>query len=175
MRSLTASPDVLSLRETRTYFLAMLFVVGNMVLPQLCHMVPQGGLILLPIYFFTLVAAWHYGIYVGLLTGILSPMLNYLLWGMPPLPVLPEILFKSIALAVVASFVASRTSKVSLLALLAVVLAYQIIGTAFSWLYVGNIVTALQDFRLGVPGMLLQVFGGYIVLSMLLKTRSPSS
>ena len=39
-------------REMRTYMFALLFIVGNIVLPQLCHLFPQGGLILLPIYFF---------------------------------------------------------------------------------------------------------------------------
>ncbi len=46
----------LSLRESRTYTLAGLFVIGNILLPQLCHLIPQGGLIFLPIYFFTLIA-----------------------------------------------------------------------------------------------------------------------
>ena len=44
----------LSLRETRSLLYAVLFVVGNMLLPQLCHLIPQGGFMLLPIYFFTL-------------------------------------------------------------------------------------------------------------------------
>ena len=40
--------------EKRTYWLAVLFAVGNIVLPQLFHLVPQGGVTWLPIYFFTL-------------------------------------------------------------------------------------------------------------------------
>ena len=32
----------LSLRESRTYTLAGLFVIGNILLPQLCHLIPQG-------------------------------------------------------------------------------------------------------------------------------------
>ena len=45
----------LSLREAKSYLVAMAFIVGNIVLPQLCHLMPQGGLIWLPIYFFTLI------------------------------------------------------------------------------------------------------------------------
>ena len=44
-------------REAKTYLAAALFVAGNIVLPQICHLVPQGGLRWLPIYFFTLVGA----------------------------------------------------------------------------------------------------------------------
>ena len=40
----------LGLGSLKTYLLAAAFVIGNIALPQLCHLVPQGGLILLPIY-----------------------------------------------------------------------------------------------------------------------------
>ena len=43
----------LSVVNVRTYLFAVLFVGGNMLLPQLCHLMPDGGKIFLPIYFFT--------------------------------------------------------------------------------------------------------------------------
>ena len=70
-------------REAKTYLAAALFVAGNIVLPQICHLVPQGGLRWLPIYFFTLVGAYKYGWRVGLLTAVLSPAVNSALFGMP--------------------------------------------------------------------------------------------
>ena len=62
----------MSYRDSRAYMMAALFVVGNIVLPQLCHLVPQGGLVWLPIYFFTLVAAYKFGLTAGLLTAIVA-------------------------------------------------------------------------------------------------------
>lgn len=59
----------LNFRQAKTYWFTLLFVAGNLILPQLCHLIPQGGLILLPIYFFTLIAAYKFGIRVGLLTA----------------------------------------------------------------------------------------------------------
>ena len=47
--------------RVKTYVTALLFVTGNIVLPQLFHLVPQGGVTWLPIYFFTLVGAYKYG------------------------------------------------------------------------------------------------------------------
>ena len=44
--------------EARTYMVAALFVLGNIALPQLCHLAPQGGQTWLPLYFFTLVGAY---------------------------------------------------------------------------------------------------------------------
>lgn len=74
----------LPLTNVKTFLLALLFIVGNILFPQLAHLLPQGGLIFLPIYFFTLVGAYKYGIHVGLLTAVLSPLVNHLLFGMPP-------------------------------------------------------------------------------------------
>ena len=51
----------------------------------------------------------------------------------------------------------------------AVVLAYQGLGAAFEWAWTGSAMAALQDFRLGIPGMLLQIVGGYLFIKYLLK------
>ena len=74
----------LSYSQVKTYIFAALFIVGNIALPQLCHLMPQGGLIFLPIYFFTLIAAYKYGFAVGLTTAVLSPLVNSAIFGMPP-------------------------------------------------------------------------------------------
>jgi len=148
---------------------ASLFVAGNIILPQLCHLVPNGGLTLLPIYFFTLIAAYKYGIHVGLLTAILSPVINHLLFGMPPAAVLPIILIKSGLLAIAAAAFAHYSKKISLLMILCTVLTYQIVGTAIEWPMLGDFHKAIQDFRIGIPGMLIQIFGGYALLKAIAK------
>lgn len=158
-----------NLLNMRTYLFAALFMTGNIVMPQLCHLIPQGGLIFLPIYFFTLVGAYKYGIGVGLITAVLSPLVNNALFGMPAAPVLPAIIIKSIILAAAASLMAYRAKKVSLIALTIVVLSYQIAGSAIEWLMGTNIEAALQDFRLGIPGMVLQIFGVYAIIKYLIK------
>ena len=165
----TAKLYSLSLNNTKTYLFATVFIVGNLLLPQLAHLVPQGGFIFLPIYFFTLIAAYKYGIHVGLLTAILSPLANSLIFGMPPVTVLPAIMIKSAILAVAAAIAAKHFGKVSLLGILLAILAYQIIGTGIEWAMTQNFMVAVQDFRLGVPGMLIQLIGGYLVLKALAK------
>lgn len=117
----------LSFEERRTWLLAALFTVGNIVAPQLCHLIPQGGLILLPIYFFTLIGAYKYGWRVGLLIAWASPLMNHLLFGMPPAAMLPVLLAKSTALALVAAFVAHRFQRATLTLLLLVVVGYQLL------------------------------------------------
>ena len=134
----TTSTAVYSLnyRESKTYAAAALFVVGNILLPQLCHLMPQGGLVWLPIYFFTLVAAYKYGLTAGLLTAVASPVVN------------SRVAFWAVALAVV---------------------AYQGIGMLAEWGMTGSFTAALQDVRLGWPGILMQVFGGFAVMKIFKK------
>lgn len=167
--STTAKLYSLNLSNTKTYLFATVFIVGNLLLPQLAHLVPQGGFIFLPIYFFTLIAAYKYGIHVGLLTAVLSPLVNNLLFGMPPSVVLPIIIVKSAILAVAAALIAKRSGKVSLLGILIAILAYQLIGTGIEWGMTQSFSIAIQDFRIGIPGMLLQLFGGYMLLKAIAK------
>jgi len=158
-----------SYTEAKTYLLAIAFVVGNVVMPQLFHTIPQGGMIWLPIYFFTLIGAFKYGWRVGLLTAIASPIVNHLLFGMPMLAVLPAILTKSVLLAIGAGFIANRYQKVNILAIAGVVVFYQLFGSLAEWAFSGSLAAALQDVRLGLPGMLLQVVGGYLFIKYLIN------
>jgi hypothetical protein len=159
----------LRLSEARAWMMAAIFVAGNIALPQFAHLVPQGGLILLPIYFFTLIAAYKYGLWVGLATAVFSPLVNHLLFGMPAAGMLVPILVKSVALALAAAYAAKLSGRVSLVAILCAVLAYQVVGTAAEWILTGSFTVAVQDFRLGFPGMALQIFGGWALLKALRK------
>ena len=163
----TAKLNYLSLGNTKTYLLASFFVLGNLVFPQLAHLIPQGGYILLPIYFFTLIAAYRYGFFVGMLTAIFSPLINSLLFAMPPMAVLPAIMIKSVVLVIAASLAAKHFGKVSFLGVVLAVLAYQFVGTAFEWILTQNLHIALQDIRLGMPGILIQIVGGYFILKFM--------
>lgn len=147
-------------RETHTYLAAALFAAGNIVLPQLCHLVQLGGPTMLPIYFFTLVGAYKYGWRTGLLTALASPLVNAALFGMPAVTALP---------AGAAGYAARRFNRVSVALLAAVVLFYQIVGSAGEWALTGSFTAAVQDFRIGIPGMLLQVFGGYLFIKYVIR------
>ena len=83
METTTVKFYSLNYNDVKTYWAALLFIVGNILFPQLFHLMPQGGIIWLPIYFFTLIGAYKYGWKVGLLTAILSPIINSLFFDMP--------------------------------------------------------------------------------------------
>lgn len=159
----------LKVAETKSYFFALLFVAGNIILPQVCHLVPMGGMILLPIYFFTLIAAYKYGFFTGLLTAVASPVINSLLFGMPTAEMLPIILIKSALLATAAAYMAQRTKEIKIQNILLAILFYQGIGMIAEFALTSSFMAAMQDIRLGFPGMLLQLVGGYFCLKAIAK------
>lgn len=57
--------------EAKTYLWTMAFLVCNMVLPQLFHLIPQGGVIFAPLSFVILAGAYKF----GWKTGLLAPEL----------------------------------------------------------------------------------------------------
>ena len=155
----------------KTYLAAVIFIIGNVLLPQLCHLIPNGGFIFLPIYFFTLVGALVFGWRVGLLTALSSPLVNFLLFGMPPVAMLPVIEVKSVLLACIAGIAVMKFKKVNLLLIALVVILSQIAGGLFEWCWTSNIMSAVQDFRIGVPGILLQIFGGYAAVKLIAEHK----
>lgn len=165
------SIQIQSLRFTdrATYIKAILFIAGNILLPQLCHLFSIGGPTWLPIYFFTLIGAYMYGWRVGLLTALASPVINALIFAMPSAAMLPVIVMKSTLLAIIAGAVSTRTRRADILTLGAVVLGYQTLGMLGEWIMTGNLYLACQDFRLGIPGMLVQIIGGAMIIRVLCK------
>ncbi len=57
--------------------------------------------------------------------------------------------------------------RASLATVAAVVLAYQSIGTLGEWAICGSFIEATCDFRIGLPGMLLQTVGGWLAIHRL--------
>jgi len=106
---------------------------------------------------------------VGLLTAVLSPLVNSLLFGMPIVAMLPIILTKSVLLAIVASLVAHRSKSVSVILLALVVLSYQVLGGVVEGLMAQNLMAGVQDFRIGFPGLMVQILGGWMVLKAMAR------
>ncbi len=155
--------------ELKSYSFVLLFVAGNIVLPQICHLIPMGGMMLLPIYFFTLIAAYKYGFFTGLVTAVASPIINHLLFGMPSTEMMSIILVKSVLLAIAAAYMAQRTKEIKLQNIFLIILFYQGLGMIAEFVLTNSFGAALQDIRLGFPGILLQLVGGFYCLKAIAK------
>ena len=47
--------------------------------------------------------------------------------------------------------------------------AYQLVGTLGEWATKGDSWLAAQDFRIGIPGMLLQIFGSWLFINRIIR------
>ena len=93
--------------EVKTYMWAAIFVVANIVLPQLFHLIPQGGIMFSPLSLVIMAGAYKFGWRAALLAAVASPIVNHALFGMPATGVMPLMMTKLAILAVVAGLAAS--------------------------------------------------------------------
>ena len=150
--------------EAKTYLWAMVFVACNLVLPQLFHLIPQGGVIFSPLSLVILAGAYKFGWKTGLLAALASPLVNHAITGMPAWEVMPVMTLKLAVLALVAGLAAQRFKTVSLPLLIGVVLVSLAIGCLGEFILTGGIAATIADFTIGWPGLLLQVFGAWLIL-----------
>lgn len=153
----------LNFDETKTYLWAAVFVVCNMVLPQVFHLFPQGGIVFAPLSLVILAGAYKLGWKAGLLAAVASPLVNNLVFGMPAWGVLPVMMLKLALLAVVAGLTAQYFRRVSLPLLVGVVLVSELFGGLGELLLTGGVGATVQDFTIGWPGLVLQVVGAYLI------------
>ena len=149
----TSRATALTLDNWRTYLFATLFTAGHIALPQLCHLVPQGGLLFQPIYLFTLIAACRWGWRVALLTALVSPLLNTLWFGMPSVAMLPVVLLKSVVLALGVSWAMTSKVRKALLVAVLFIIGAQLLGAVAEWALLSSATTLW----LCLPGVALQV------------------
>ena len=159
----------LNYTEVRTYLFAALFVACNIALPQLFHLIPQGGIIFAPLSLVILAGAYKLGWKTGLLAALASPLVNHLLFGMPAWSVMHVMVIKLATLAIIAGVTAQHYKKVTIPLLITVVLISEVIGGLSELLLTGGVSATIADFTIGWPGLLLQVFGTYILLKILKK------
>lgn len=151
----------LKLTQTEAYLKSTLFIAANILLPYLFHLIPGGGVMFLPIYFFTLVAAQRYGYQVALLTAVMTPIVGNLLSGAPAAAMIPDMLFKGGCLAMCGYFMALKVENKLLASFAAVLAAWTLVGLVE--LPFAGAAYAFQDFVTGLPGMAMMVIGSWII------------
>ena len=159
----------LNYTEVRTYLFAALFVACNIALPQLFHLIHQGGIIFAPLSLVILAGAYKLGWKTGLLAALASPLVNHLLFGMPAWSVMHVMVIKLATLAIIAGVTAQHYKKVTIPLLITVVLISEVIGGLSELLLTGGVSATIADFTIGWPGLLLQVFGTYVLLKIFKK------
>jgi hypothetical protein len=150
--------------EAKTYLWAMAFVACNLLLPQVFHLIPQGGIIFAPLSFVILAGAYKFGWKTGLLAALASPLINHAITGMPAWGVMPVMTLKLAVIALVAGLAAQRFKTMNLLLIMAVVLVSMVLGALGELVLTGGIAATISDITVGWPGILLQIFGTWLII-----------
>ena len=150
--------------EAKTYLWAMVFVACNLILPQVFHLIPQGGIIFAPLSFVILAGAYKFGWKTGLLAALASPLVNHAITGMPAWGVMPVMTLKLAIIALVAGLAAQRFKTISLPLVITVVLVSMVFGALGELVIMGGISATISDVTIGWPGILLQVFGTWLIV-----------
>lgn len=156
----------LSYSEKLTYLAAALFIACNIALPQLFHLIPQGGIIFSPLSLVIMAGAYKLGWRAALLAAVASPVVNHALFGMPAADVMTLMAVKLSLLAIIAGLAAQYFKSVSLPILVGVVLTVKALEFLAEFLLTGNVTATVADFTIGWPGLLLQVLGTYAILKI---------
>ena len=148
--------------EAKTYLWAAVFVAANLVLPQVFHLIPQGGVIFAPLSLVILAGAYKFGWKVGLA----SPLVNHLLTGLPAMATMTMMMVKLSILALLAGLAAQRFNTVTLPILVGVVLVSLALGALVEFILTGAIASVIADVTIGWPGLILQVVGTWLILNI---------
>ncbi|MGD1118239.1 MAG: ECF transporter S component [Dehalococcoidales bacterium] len=166
-----ALPLSLKLTDIRTFGIIAAFTVLSVLTPWLFHQFPAAGPTYLPMHFFIFAAALTCGWQAGAVVGLLTPFASFLVSGMPPMTVLPQIAVEVTAYGLLAGILRQKFNlrvvwsllgamvggRVALLAAVAVVKA--ISGNVYSPLGpAATPVSAVWNTVMQAwPGMLIQL------------------
>jgi len=155
--------ETLTFRDMRFYLFLTLFVTLSVAVPWFCHMIhPLAGPMLLPLFFFVLLAGDLFGWRMGLLVGMATPLVSFLISGMPSSVMMPRILAEATLMGVTVGWISERMpswrhSAVPV-AILAGHLGAAIVVSLMAGAFVHGFTALWRAACVGWPGLIMQVF-----------------
>ena len=171
------------MKTTKKWIYSGLFLALAMILPFLTGQIPSIGNMLLPMHLPAFLCGLICGFPYGALVGFISPLLRYVLFGMPPIfPTGIAMAFELLTYGLVSGLVYSRFKHQNLkavyLSLITAMLAGRIVWGLATWLllgYSGKSFTLTMfitsGFVTGLPGIILQLILVPAIMIVLNKTR----
>ncbi|MDE6267398.1 MAG: hypothetical protein K2M07_08650 [Muribaculaceae bacterium] len=101
----TVSQCTMTLTSPKSWIITSIFVVGSVFFTQLFMLLSIGSLVWLPYLFISIFVAYKYGWKMGVITAIVSPALNYIIFAEPGIVMLSAVMFTGALAVGVTSFV----------------------------------------------------------------------
>ena len=168
-------PRVLTFSDLHLYLYVSMFVVLDVAIPWLCHVIhPLAGPMFLPMFFFVLLAGLLFGWRAGILVGLLTPLISYGISGMPLPQVLPRIITEA-AFYGLAAGILRRHFKLGVLTSIIGAIAIGRMAALAATLIPGgshSVILAWQTAKAGWPGIVLQLLLLPLIILLLEKLWS---
>ena len=164
-------PLVLKFTDVRSYIIAAVFILLDVLVPRLFHAFHLAGATYLPMHIFVLMAGLLFGWRAGLIVGLLTPISSYAVAQMPAASILPQVTVELAAYGLVAGLLRERLNLKPIWSLLGAMVAGRIalfVTVAAIYLVAGVIYSPLgaaatpwsavwSTIRQGLPGMMIQL------------------
>lgn len=163
-----------SLTTPRAWTIEVLFIGSTVLLPIVAHMLSWPVLWTQPIFWGVMIAGLVYGWKGGLIAGIAAPLLNNVLTGMPPAPILPAMVVEMVMYGLIPGVILRMRPRTNpMLALAAGILTGRLLLVTV-WASTSGSVAGIGGFaaaRLlpGIPVNILQILLVPVIASWLRK------
>ncbi|NLJ79219.1 MAG: ECF transporter S component [Tissierellia bacterium] len=156
--------------KTKDLVTASVLLAIGILLPLVIHISGINGTIFLPMHIPVLIAGLVVGSPLGFVIGILSPVINNFLTGMPPIPIL-WIMTVELAIYGLLSGYLYRRIKMSLLPSLILSMIAGRIGAALTLLILGmGFGLTVPPMNIYIQGIILTALPGIIIQIILIPT-----
>ena len=164
-------PLVLRFTDVRSYIIAAVFILLDVLVPWLFHAFHLAGATYLPMHIFVLMAGLLFGWRAGLIVGLLTPISSYAVSQMPAASILPQVTAELAAYGIVAGLLRERLNLKPIWSLLGAMVTGRIalfVTVAAIYLVAGGVYSPLgaeatpwsavwSTIRQGRPGMMIQL------------------
>ena len=152
--------NILRKTQVRKTAIAGVIVLSAIYIPSLFHFTGFGGPQLLPLHLFALLAGVVLGVRLGPLVALLSPILSYIISGMPPQAILGQIIAETVLVSFLSAYFFYRRSE-NPAWIIPIILVGKI--ALFSYIFLSSfsfdqaISTTLSSLSISKVGLLIQL------------------
>ena len=151
--------------KTRRLVIAGLLLAIGIIIPMIFHSTGIAGTVFLPMHIPVLIGGFLLPPYLALLLGMLTPLINSLVTGMPPLyPMATIMIFELGVYGLIASLLYRRLSVPSIISLIVSMIAGRIMAglvvfilATFFAVQLDPILFIIGGVTTGIPGIIIQI------------------
>ncbi len=179
---------ILTYNDIRSFGFTLIFVVLSVSTPFALHHIRLAGPTFLPMHVFILLAGLLFGWKAGLIVGALSPIVSYLISGMPVQSILPQVIIEVAVYGTTAGLLREKCNLRTLWALIGAMVAGRIalLFAIMVFSYIGNIYSTTgietnalnatwSTIRQSWPGILIQIISIPLILKLLSSGEKTSA